>query len=183
MLKNLKKLLFNSFLFIGLLLIGCKQTAQPQKPTSYLNDGFMTYSKEFNKQLKDKENKEIQAYIQNHTTDFVQTNAGFFMTKTQLGQTRRVKDRDSIVYYYQIKNLNDSLIYSFQDKGKQVIVMGQENIILGIEYGLKRMTEGEKATILLPSSLGYGVKGDEDKIGMDQPLVIDLKLENIINYE
>lgn len=181
--KNLKILLFSLSLSIGFLFIGCKQTAQPQEPTSYSNDGFMAYSKEFNKQLKEKENKEIKNYIENHTVDFVQTNAGFFMTKTRLGEARVVKNKDSIVYYYQIKNLKDSLLYSYKDNGRQVIVMGQTNIIQGIEYGLKRMSEGENATILLPSSLAYGVKGDRNKIGTDQPLVVDLKLENIINYE
>lgn len=179
--KNLKILLFSLLLCSGAFL-SCKKNP-PQHPTQYANDGFLEYSKKFNKQLKDDENKDIQIYIQNHPEDYLQTNAGFFMTRTKMNETRKVQDFDTIRFQYQVSNMEDELIYSYEDVGEQLIVMGQTSMIPGLEYGLKRMSEGEYAKILLPSVLGYGVDGDRKDIGIDQPLVIEIKLEDIVNYE
>ena len=179
--KNFKILWFSALL-ISVMLFSCKKNP-PQYPTVYSNDGFLEYSKKFNKQLNNLENKQIQEYIQSHSEDFLQTNAGFFMTRTKLDSVRLVGDRDTIQFNYQVKNLKDSLIYNYETIGNQTIVLGQSSMIPGLEYGLKRMSEGEKATILLPSGLAYGVDGDRKNIGADQPLVIDIKLNNIVNYE
>lgn len=182
MLKNLKTQRFNFLLLFFLFAIACKKNP-PQYPTVYSNDGFLAYSKKFNKQLKDFENQKIQKYIQQHQEDFLQTNAGFYMTRTRMDDVRKVEDNDSIRYRYQIRNLQDSIIYKFQDIGNKTVVMGKTFMIPGIEYGLKRMSEGEKAILLLPSSLAYGVDGDREKIGTDEPLVVEITLEDIINYE
>ncbi|MDG4946754.1 FKBP-type peptidyl-prolyl cis-trans isomerase [Weeksellaceae bacterium KMM 9713] len=179
--KNLKILLFSLVLASG-FLVSCKK-APPQYPTVYSNDGFLEYSKKFNKQLKDLEDKDIQIYIQKHEEDFLPTNAGFYMTRTEMVNVRNVKDFDTIRFNYQISNMQDSIIYSYDDIGNQLIVMGQASMIPGIEYGLKRMSEGEYAKLLVPSSLAYGVDGDRKNIGTDEPLVIEINLEDIVNYE
>lgn len=54
--------------------------------------------------------------------------------------------------------------------------MGKAEMLIGIEYALKRMNAGEKATLLLPSSLAYGANGDGNKIGANEPLVIEIEL-------
>ena len=181
--KNFKILLYSLLILASTFsLFSCKKNP-PQYPTVYSNDGFLEYSKKFNKQLNDLENKKIQSYIQNHSEDFLQTNAGFFMTRTRLDSVRLVKDMDTIQFHYQVKNFKDSVIYDYGVIGKQLMVLGQSSLIPGIEYGLKRMSEGEQATLLLPSGLAYGVDGDRKNIGADQPLVIDIKLEDIVNHE
>jgi|SRR5690606_19183657 len=179
--NNLKIRLF-SLALISVTLLGCKKNP-PQYPTVYSNDGFMEYSKKFNKQLKDSEDKDIQLYIQKHSEDFLPTNAGFFMTRTEVENVRNVKDFDTIRFNYQVSDMEDQIIYSYEDIGEQLIVMGQSSMIPGIEYGLKRMSEGEYAKLLVPSSLAYGVDGDREDIGVDVPLVIEIKLEDIVNYE
>lgn len=180
MLKNWKILLFSAFVMV--FTSSCKKNP-PQYPTSYGNDGFLDYSKKFNKQLKDLELEKIQEYIRNHKEDFLYTNDVFFMTRTKMDSVRRVQDFDTITFEHQISNLKDSVIYSFDDKKSQTMVLGQSTIIPGLEYGLKRMSSGEEATLLLPSSLCYGVTGDGDKIGADQPLKIQVRLKNIVINE
>lgn len=178
--RNLKILLFS---LLTIFLVSACQKNPPQYPTVYSNDGFLEYSKKFNKDLKDKENEDIQDYIQEQKEDYLSTNAGFYMTRTKLDSVRLVKDLDTIKFEYQVRNLNDSVIYDYNSVGKQHIVLGQSSIIRGIEFGLKRMSEGETATLLIPSSLAYGVDGDRKNITADTPLVIQIKLEDIVNYE
>lgn len=179
--KNLKTLLF-SLIIMGGLFVSCKKNP-PQYPTIYSNDGFLEYSKKFNKQLKDLEDKDIQVYIQKNKEDYLATNAGFYMTRTSMDNARNVRDFDTIRFNYQVSNMEDSIIYSYDDLGEQLLVMGQTSMIQGMEYGLKRMSEGEYAKLLVPSSLAYGVDGDRKNIGADEPLIIEIKLEDIVNYE
>ncbi|MGI9527346.1 MAG: FKBP-type peptidyl-prolyl cis-trans isomerase [Weeksellaceae bacterium] len=178
--KNWKTLWY-SLILIG-IMTACKKNP-PQYPTTYKNVGFMDYSKEFNKQLKDLEMEKIEQYIRNHKEDYLYTNAGFYMTRTRMDSLPRVENFDTIRFQYQVSNLMDSIIYTYEEQKINTIVLGQSSIIPGLEYGLKRMSEGEEATILIPSSLGYGVSGDGHKIGADQPLKIEIKLNELKQNE
>ncbi|MXV37744.1 hypothetical protein GO491_03475 [Flavobacteriaceae bacterium Ap0902] len=178
--KNWKILLFSLSLTLG--LFSCKKNP-PQYPTTYSNDDFMEYSQKFNRELKDLELEKINDYTRNHPEDYLYTNAGFYMTRTRMDSAYRVQDFDTIQFDYELSNLQDDVIYSFDEIGNQTMVLGQSPMIQGLEYGLKRMSEGENAIILIPSSLGYGVSGDGDKIGTDQPLKIELRLNEILNHE
>ncbi|MGV4438836.1 FKBP-type peptidyl-prolyl cis-trans isomerase [Ornithobacterium rhinotracheale] len=170
MLKNSK------ILWISLIALGACTHNPPQYPSQYKKGGFMEYSKQFNRDLKNLENQYFEAYMQAHPSqEFVNTQSGFKMTKTQLGE-KNTQDNDTIVYTYVIKDLQDSVLYSASEIGKKKQVMGKAEMLIGIEYALKRMNAGEKATLLLPSSLAYGANGDGNKIGANEPLVIELEL-------
>lgn len=170
----------NSLLILLVLLgsFACRRNP-PQYPTVFSNDGFLEYSKRFNKDLVELENDQFIEYMQTHPGDFIQTSAGFYMTRTELDTLETVQDRDTIAFTYRMDKLNDSVIYNFDEIGRKTIVMGQSNMIPGIEYALKRMTPGEEATVLVPSTLAYGLEGDGASIGPDQPLIIYLKLLKI----
>lgn len=171
-----------SILFLLIILLGCNNS-QPQNPTIYSNDGFLDYSKEFNKELNQLENEQIQDYILNQKNEFFPTTAGIYITKTELNLENTVEEKDTIWFEYSVKNLKDSIIYTKEDIGKKAVVLGQSSMIRGLESGLKRMTEGEDATILVPSGLAYGVKGDGNKIGADQTLVINIELNKLRKNE
>ena len=158
-----------------LTFLSCSKNP-PQYPTTYTGEGFMEYSKKFNKDLKNLENQYFEEYIKNHPEyEFVNTNAGFKMSKTEMTD-KLTQDKDTVSYIYNVKDLQDSIIYDAKTIGKKTEVMGQTNTIIGIEYALKRMKPGEKSILLLPSSLAYGTNGDGKNIGINQPLIIEIEL-------
>lgn len=179
--RNLEIQRFSIF-FLLIIILACNNS-QPQNPTIYSNDGFLDYSKKFNKELNQLENEQIQDYIQKQKVEFYSTDAGIHMTKTELKAVNTVEEKDTIWFQYGVKNLKDSIIYTKEEIGKKAVVLGQYSMIRGLEFGLKRMIEGEEATLLIPSSLAYGVKGDGNKIGADQPLVINIKLNKLRKNE
>lgn len=179
--RNLEIQKFSIF-FLLMILLACNNS-QPQNPTIYSNDGFLDYSKKFNKELNQLENEQIQDYILNQNTEFFSTDAGIYITKTELNSVNTVEEKDTIWFQYGVKNLKDSIIYTKEEIGKKAVVLGQSSMIRGLEFGLKRMTEGERAILLIPSGLAYGVKGDGNKIGADQPLVINIELNKLRKNE
>lgn len=59
----------------------------------------MEYSKQFNRDLKNLENQYFDAYMQAHPSqEFVNTQSGFKMTKTQLGEKKYSRQRYNCLY-------------------------------------------------------------------------------------
>lgn len=69
--------------------------------------------------------------------------------------------------------------------GSFSVTMGVANIITGFSKGLLMMKQGEKATIIFPSSLGYGTQGVANQNGYGyyimpySPLVFDIEVVSV----
>jgi gliding motility-associated peptidyl-prolyl isomerase len=80
---------------------------------------------------------------------------------------------------YNIKDFNGNEIYNEEEIGAIKYRVDQEEIIKGIQEGVKWMNEGEKIIFLFPSHKAYAYHGDESKIGPNTPIVVTLKLVDI----
>jgi len=58
-------------------------------------------------------------------------------------------------------------------------VLGQGQVIPGWDEGIAQMSAGGKATLLIPSKLGYGERGAGADIPAFSPLVFDVELVSI----
>ncbi len=56
---------------------------------------------------------------------------------------------------------------------------GQGQVIPGWDEGVSKLSKGAKATILVPSSLGYGLRGSPPRIPANAPLRFDVQLVDI----
>jgi len=50
----------------------------------------------------------------------------------------------------------------------------------GVQEGLKKMREGDKVKMIIPSHLAHGLTGDMNKIKPLTPIVVDLHLIEIL---
>ncbi len=113
---------------------------------------------------------------------YFNSNLGFWYTYTKQNKKSNYtpKPSDSLIYTYQVTNLSGDIIYSFNDIGEQTYAVDKEQIISGLQKGLKLMHENEKVQFLFPSFLAYGVLGDRKKIKTNQPLIYTVYLKKII---
>lgn len=58
--------------------------------------------------------------------------------------------------------------------------LGRRQVILGWDVGIKLLDEGSKATLILPSYLGYGFRGNS-AIPANTVLLFEVELVNIVN--
>lgn len=61
------------------------------------------------------------------------------------------------------------------DKGVFSLTLGTTSVIKGFEEAVRKLREGEKATVIMPSSLGYDVKGSNG-IPPSAPLAFDIEV-------
>jgi FKBP-type peptidyl-prolyl cis-trans isomerase len=126
---------------------------------------------------------------------FNKTDSGLYYVITKPGQGPLIAPNDTAVINYIGKLLNgkvfDTSIKEEAVKAKLGsldkrpfepihVAVGQRKVIAGWDQGLQLLNKGAKATLLIPSSLGYGQIG-AGPIAPYTPVVFELEVVDIIH--
>jgi len=129
------------------------------------------------------QDKAFREYIkENPNRHFKSSQKGFWyaIIKENNKTNYYPKMGDNIVFNYEISDLDNNVIYSKKEVGLQKYKVDKQEIISGLQQGLKFMKEGEVAVFLIPSFKAFGVLGDRNKIKTNQPLIYTVYLKKII---
>ena len=80
---------------------------------------------------------------------------------------------------YDIRDLNDIILYSKETLGIKNYVVDKEDFISGIQKGIKLMKVGETIIFVIPSYNAFGISGDGNKIGINKTIKSKVTLLNI----
>ncbi|MFN3588682.1 MAG: FKBP-type peptidyl-prolyl cis-trans isomerase [Spirosomataceae bacterium] len=119
------------------------------------------------------EKEQIEEHIANNNLTLTRVTAsGLHLIRTSSQtSTGNFVNGDRIVLKYKGSFLNNTTF----DSGDLTVVIGSGGVIKGFEEGVSLMQVGEKATIIFPSSIGYGVRGS-GSIAPFTPLRFDLEI-------
>ncbi|HLV39288.1 gliding motility-associated peptidyl-prolyl isomerase GldI [Xanthomarina sp.] len=166
-----------------LLLVACK-SPEARRPVSSKSGSFIDESVERNIKLKEREEAYIKKIMsENPEQNYIASENGFWYYYN-------VKQADSLIspdfgdivnFNYNIKTLNNELIYSQEDLKNQTYVMDKQELFSGLREGLKLMKTGETVTFMFPSQKAYGYYGDENRIGINVPLLCEVSVNSIID--
>lgn len=169
-------------LLIGLL--GCEGPV-PRKPIKVSTGTSIKVSVERNKALLDKEEKLIQNIILKdtlHTYENSTSGSWFYYLSKNEKTEETAQANDLISLTYNVVNFDNDTIYSMNDVGVLQYTADKLPLFPGLRNSVKLLKEGETATFLFPSSLGYGYHGDNQKIGINVPIkstITILKIEKV----
>ncbi|MGV0924142.1 FKBP-type peptidyl-prolyl cis-trans isomerase [Empedobacter tilapiae] len=172
----MKKVILFSFAILA--LASCDQKVI-QYPVSYSNDDFMKRSQERGKLLHQEELQWFDDYMKTSDLKFVKTNSGFWISNSGQRTAQTANNGDYIEFEYQVTDLENNILYSYNENKIQKIVLGKADIVRGLQAGLQLIPEGETTKLLLPSFLAYGGYGDTQKIAPDTPIIMDVKVLKI----
>ncbi len=169
-------LLFSMFFVI----VSCANPV-PRKPVTRNSSSFMKASVTYNKNLNAAEEKAIKELIAQDSLNDYRTSSNGFWYKYNLKSSNSYFPEfgDKIVYSYEVFDLKNELIYSSVEIGERNYTVDQQEIIEGLRNGLKLMNEGDIVTFIFPSHKVYGYLGDENKVGINQPLIYKVQLNKI----
>ena len=168
-----------SLIFLGLIFFASCGDKVIQRPITYNNDDFMQRSQERGKQLLAEENQWFEEYKKKSELTFNPTNMGFWISNAGVTTDEMAKTGDFVEFEYQVKDLDNKIIYSFAENGVQKVVLGKVDLPRGLHAALQLINTGNEATVLLPSFLAYGGFGDEKKIDADTPVIMEIKIHDI----
>ncbi len=174
---------YNFFIIaIFFILMSCEGT-KARRPKQHSTTNFYKEVIEHNKKLNKREKYFLEQLIKKDTLNHYQTSSnGFWYTyvKKDTLSSLTPQKNDLVTIEYDIKDINNVSLYPTQ---KIAYKVDKQDFIQALQDGVKLMKKGETITFLIPSYRGYGVVGDGDKIGINQPIkstvtLIDIKQEN-----
>ena len=166
----------------AVVLASCGQP-EPRKPIQVKSGQFFKASVARSQELLAKEQKLIKEIIATDSSrSYIASDSGFWYVyeKKNDASTYQLKTDDEVLLSYNLMHLNGDTIYSKASIGLVPHAIDKSKLFPGLRNAVKLLKEGEQATFIFPSSLGYGYKGDNDKIGPSTPLKSSMELVRII---
>lgn len=167
--------------FATLVFLGCSQQ-QARKPKTTTDNSFIKESIERNKILVANEEDLIEAVIKaDSSSQFIASTKGYwYKYEIKSEEDTPLAQRGDIAYFeYEVRDLKNNLIYSKEELKPQEYYVDKENIMMGLRNGIKLMKKGESITFIFPSHMGYGYRGDTDKIEANEPLICTVTLTDL----
>ncbi len=127
------------------------------------------------------ESVNIEKYITDNKLNTTKTASGLQYVITKQGGSEKASVGDTVVVHYTGKLLNGNKFDSSLDMGKPLeFPVGQSVVIKGWDEAFLTLTKGTKATVIVPSALGYGPSAvGNGAIPAFSTLVFDVELVNI----
>lgn len=123
---------------------------------------------------------EIAKYLKVNNIDISPKPSGLYYIEKESGNGESVQYGDLVYVHYVIYNLNDELIESSYEYGQPLpFVVGENQMITGIEEAVSYMKVGGMCKIIVPSQLGFGDIDIDEKLPANSAVIIDLELVDL----
>lgn len=173
------------FFALSIITISCSKQ-EARRPISHGSGTFLKESIERNKKLISAEEAQIDSIIKNNPqTKYFASKKGYWYSYDNKVQNDTITPKKGQVAYftYEIKDLDDNVIYSEIELKPQIYLVDKEEIIIGLRDGIKLMHKGETVNFLFPSNMAYGFRGDNDRIEPNLPIICKVTLTDIKSEE
>ena len=163
--------------FILLSVISCRTETKKPFDVKWSKEKSM----ELNKRIALEEKISIKLFLAQHSSwKMIETGTGLQYFIYEKGDGEIPHEGSVVDVEYSVKMLNGTLCYENEKDEVFEIVIDHSQIETGVQEGLKKMRVGDKAQYIIPSHLAHGLTGDLDKIEPLSPIVVDIKLIEII---
>jgi FKBP-type peptidyl-prolyl cis-trans isomerase len=129
-----------------------------------------------NRYLVKSEKQDIENYIRRHGWDMKETGSGLRYMIYEKGEGPTASRGNVAVLEYTCWLINGQKVYSSENDGLKTFLVGRGGVESGLEEAILLLGTGDKARIILPSHLAYGLLGDDKKIPPRTAIVYDLEL-------
>ena len=129
-----------------------------------------------------KEEQQMQAIMNKDTLhEYLHSAAGswYKYDVAQADAEYTPKADDLVTLTYNMVGFNGDTLYTKEDIGVLTYKVDKQDLFPGLRNSVKLLKEGETATFLHPSSLAYGYHGDDEKIGVNVPVMSTLSILRI----
>jgi FKBP-type peptidyl-prolyl cis-trans isomerase FkpA len=129
-----------------------------------------------NKLSVKRESDEIDQYAKFKGWDMITTGTGIRYMIYKHGDGAMAKTGQWAKMNYKISLLNGTLCYSSDVKGPKAFMIGEDHVESGLHEAITYLHVGDKAMIILPSHLAFGLSGDDNKIPPRSSVLYDIEL-------
>lgn len=142
----------------------------------------------------DADSKVIEAYLAKNNIKAQKTSWGTYIAVTTEGSGPVISSTDVAMVNYTGRSLDSGKVFDSNTDPKfkhgdmpqepmPVIVSELGGIIVGWTDALLHLKKGSKATVFIPSTLGYGGSGSGDRIKPNENLMFDMEIVDVVSEE
>lgn len=176
---NFSLFLISMTSFLLLLLASCD--TQPNQPKPINPAKLKKPLMEANKDLVELEEFDIEGYINRHNWPMTETGSGLRYWVYENGTGEQAAVDKIIEFNYKVELLNGFTCYDSDSLGSRQFLIGRGGVESGLEEAVLHFREGDRAKIILPSHLAFGLVGDDNCIPKKAVVVYDFEVLSINN--
>lgn len=171
----MKKSILTLPLFVC-LLFACGDKPQYNTPKPLLKDSLTEPLINTNKKIGEGEKRDIDNFVKRKNWPMTETGTGLRYYIYENGKGPAVNSGDLVTVDFEITLLNGQVCYSSEETGSEEFVVDHDHVETGLHEAIKYLHVGDRAKIIIPSHLAFGLTGDMDKIPPLSPIVYDLEV-------
>ncbi|HKK67022.1 MAG TPA: FKBP-type peptidyl-prolyl cis-trans isomerase [Bacteroidales bacterium] len=166
--------------FLLLSSIACQRDNQPeQKNLKDIEKEYKEPMMDWNQRKLRDQDLRIKGYAERRNWNMTRTGSGLYYEIYENGKGPKSDTGDLAIINYHLELLDGTYCYSSDSTGSRELRLGRVRIESGLEEGLLKMRTGDKARLIIPPHLGYGMPGDGNKIPSDATLVYHVELTEL----
>jgi FKBP-type peptidyl-prolyl cis-trans isomerase FkpA len=165
------KLYVASFLALTILCYNCARR-EPADENS--KNGSTRDLVPVNKYLVKKNRQNISNFVHRKKWDMKETSTGLWYMIYEHGTGSKAENGKSISLQYSVALLDGDVCYNSDSLGLKTFTIGSGRVESGLEEASLLLRQGDKARIILPPHLAYGLLGDNNKIPPQSSILYDL---------
>jgi len=159
-----------------LFLFSCNQDGQQSHDTGQDSKAIEEQLLLANKQAVRVENEQIDSFVKRLNWQMTSTGSGLRYDIYFQGDGAKAEAGKLAVLKFTTQLIDGQEIYSSQSKGLKEFIIGQGGVESGLEEGILLLRVGDRAKFIIPSHLGFGLLGDQDKVPPKSTLIYDIEL-------
>lgn len=168
--------------FSALLFASCAcnqtETTDEYKPEETEIKKFIEVKNQENVGIED---QQIDDYLNRRNWSFQKTKSGLRFLIYENGSGIKPSPGNTVQLEYSLNLIRGEQIYTSKNGKPMRFTVDMDDVPSGLNEFVKMMKVGDKAKLIVPSYLGFGVSGDDDKIPARATLFYDLQLVRVFN--
>lgn len=163
--------------FLAMALNSCRNNTQDQSKQEPTKQSFKKEALiEANRSAIAAEKEMIKSYAQRHNWILKQA-SGIYYLRYENGNGKSISPGDRVKYHFTLSLINGSVVSSSSKGNPELIhIASGGSVVSGLHKGMMQLYEGDKAKLIVPSHLAYGIAGDQRKIPSKSTLIYDLEI-------
>ena len=138
----------------------------------------------------ERDSKIIEAYLAKNNIKAAKTTWGTYISFQNEGTGDKVNPGSIVTVNYTGRTLDSGKVFDSnvdpafgQGQPYEVVLSQLGSVIYGWTDALMQMKNGSKATVYIPSSLGYGTQGREPSIKPNDNLIFEMEIKSVISED
>lgn len=118
-------------------------------------------------------------FIKDHNVNVAPSETGVYYLEIETGTGEVAEEGDLVSIYYNMYNTDDKLVDSNYGMEPLSFELGSGDMVPGIDEAVGKMRVGGKATIIVPSAMGFGDIAVDEALPANSIVIFDLELVEV----